>query len=133
MIEKGIEVRLLKPFPIIRETLGRIGIANRVEKKVFPSCYAYEKDGEYFICHFKELLQEPRLNETDFKRRDTIIWLLTKWDLVEVIDEGVDEEVRKNILEKKLFVLSRKQLSDGWEIVHKLHQYGISPYSSINE
>lgn len=134
MSDRGIEVTLKKPFPIIRETLGRIGIANRLEKKLFPSCYIYEKGDKYYICHFKELLQNPLLDDTDYQRRDTIVWLLVNWGLVEITNCLIANDVQNNILKKKLFVLSRHQLlTEKWEIVHKLHQFGISQYSSIDE
>ena len=122
--EKGIRVDLKKPFPIVRETLSRIGIANREEKKLFPSCYIYQKGDNYFISHFKELLKNPELDEIDYQRRDTIIWLLSNWGLVSICSEEETEEIQNNVLKKKLFVLSRDQLErEDWLISHKLHQY----------
>ena len=133
MSEKGIRVDLQKPFPIIRETLGRIGIANRGEKKLFPSCYIYQKGEDYFISHFKELLKNPDMDEVDYQRRDTIIWLLENWGLLKICCDSEAEEIKNNILKKKLFVLSKDQMeNEDWEICHKLHQYGITQYSSID-
>lgn len=131
---KGIEVKMLKPFPIIRETLERIGIANRVERILFPSCYIYEKDGKYYIAHFKELLKIPQLEETDYERRNTIIWLLANWGLIEVVDEGIFKDLSTNIMKKKIYILSKKQQNDeSWEIQHKLHQFGINQSSNIGD
>jgi hypothetical protein len=133
MIEKGIKVDLNKPFPIVRETLSRIGIANREEKKLFPSCYIYQKGEDYFISHFKELLKNPDMDEVDYQRRDTIIWLLENWELISICCDSEAEEIKNNILKKKLFVLSKDQMErEDWLICHKLHQYGITQYSSID-
>lgn len=129
---KGIEVKLLKPFPIIRETLDRIGIANRAERVLFPSCYVFENEGKSFIAHFKELLKEPCLEETDYERRNTIIWLLANWNLIEVVDEGIFKDLSTNIMKKKIYVLSKHQMLDEkWEIRHKLHQFGINQSTKI--
>ena len=134
MDEKGICVDLLKPFPIVRETLGRIGIANMEEKKLFPSCYVYQKGDDYYISHFKELLRKPQLDENDYKRRDTIIWLLENWGLISIAYEEDVDIVKDNVLKKKIFILSREQMLRGkWEIVHKLQQYGITQYISLSE
>ena len=119
-----VEVELLKPFPIIRETLERIGIANRTTKKIFPSCYVnYSEDGKKtYICHFKELLKTPSMTESDVKRRNTIIWLCAKWGLVNILDATVKNEVTTNIQNKKIYILKKEQLiAEKWEIVHKLH------------
>lgn len=134
MDEKGICVDLLKPFPIVRETLGRIGIANREEKKLFPSCYVYQKGDDYYISHFKELLRKPQLDENDYKRRDTIIWLLENWGLISIAYEEDVDIVKENVLKKKLFILSREQmLREKWSIVHKLHDFGLEYYSLTKE
>lgn len=121
-----IEVELTKPFSVLRETLERIGIANRKEKKIFPSCYAKKMDGsKVAIFHFKELLKKPVLDVDDIKRKNTIIWLLIKWNLIKISDEKVRQDIASNMLQKKIFILPKKQKDDEkWEIVHKFHFEG---------
>lgn len=121
-----IEVELTKPFSVLRETLERIGIANRNEKKIFPSCYAKKmNDSKVAIFHFKELLKKPTLDEDDVKRKNTIIWLLIKWNLIKINDEKVRQDIASNMLQKKIFILPKKQKDEEkWEIVHKFHFEG---------
>lgn len=116
-----VEVKLLKPVQVIKETLERIGIANRKDRKLYPSCYVIQENGKYYICHFKELLKTPKLEEIDVKRKNTILWLLSKWNLISVAPE-IKSEINKNILEKKIFILAKNQMIDEqWECVHKYH------------
>ena len=90
--EKMIEVRLNEPddFLKVRETLTRIGVASRKEKKLYQSCHILHKQGKYYIVHFKELfaLDGKRANITvnDVQRRNRIIQLLLDWGLVTVVD-----------------------------------------------
>lgn len=118
-----IEVILIKPFSVLRETLERIGIANRKEKKIFPSCYAKKLSGNKIaILHFKELLKEPNMDESDIKRKNTIIWLLIKWNLIDIKDEAVKQGILANMLHKKIFILPKKQKDEEkWGVVHKYH------------
>lgn len=122
----GIEVELVKPFSVLRETLERIGIANRNEKKIFPSCYAKKMEGsKVSIFHFKELLKNPIVEEMDIKRKNTIVWLLIKWNLIKINDETIKNTVFSNMLDKKIFILPKKQKDEEkWEIVHKFHFEG---------
>ena len=89
--EKMLEVSLKEPddFLKIRETLSRIGVASRKERKLYQSCHILHKQGRYFIVHFKELFaldgKETNLSENDIARRNTIANLLRDWGLVEVI------------------------------------------------
>lgn len=113
----GVEIQLVKPFAVIRETLERIGIANRNEKKIFPSCYAKKIGDKVKIYHFKELLKMPTMDDTDVKRKNTIIWLLTKWNLIKV-----DSALISNMSPKKVFVLTKGQKDkENWTVVHKFH------------
>ena len=114
----GVEVELIKPFAVLRETLERIGIANRKEKKLFPTCYAKKIYGKTYIYHFKELLKDPNLDDSDIKRKHTIIWLLEKWKLIKIKYAQV---VDTNMSSKKIYVLSKKQKDEGWTISHKYH------------
>jgi hypothetical protein len=95
--EQMLEISLKEPddFLKVRETLSRIGVASRKEKKLYQSCHILHKQGRYFIVHFKELFaldgKETNLSENDIARRNTIAKLLADWNLVEVL--GVPEPV----------------------------------------
>ena len=127
----AIEVKLLKPYAVIRETLDRIGIANRKEKKIFPSCYILESEGKSYMFHFKELLKNPMMEDIDTQRKNTILWLLEKWSLIKIENEAHKNEVYSNMLQKKIFILSKTQQTDeGWKIVPKYH--GLQTEKSTN-
>jgi len=95
--EQMLEISLKEPddFLKVRETLSRIGVASRKEKKLYQSCHILHKQGRYVIVHFKELFaldgKETNLSENDIARRNTIAKLLADWNLVEVL--GVPEPV----------------------------------------
>lgn len=117
-MNRGVEVKLKVDSDIIKDNLSRIGIANRKEKKIFPSCYLVKEGEKYYIAHFKELLNVPGAIDTDITRRNTIIWLFQNWDMVEAINS---EEI-KDIQKKKLFILNKKQMEEEkWSINHKWH------------
>ena len=88
--EQMLEVVLKEPddFLKIRETLSRIGVASRKERKLYQSCHILHKQGRYYIVHFKELFaldgKETNISENDIARRNTIANLLSDWGLVEV-------------------------------------------------
>ena len=118
-------------YPVICETLERIGIINRRKKKVYPSCYCIETEERvpdpqnpvvYTIAHFKELftLQDKKsdYSEEDRLRLQTICYLLDDWGLVKVLNKTDIEE----ILHEKVSVLPFKQKRD-FEIVHKFRMY----------
>ena len=87
-----LEITLSEPddFLKVRETLTRIGVASRKEKKLFQSCHILHKQGRYFIVHFKELFlldgKKANLEETDVARRNTIATLMSDWGLVDIQD-----------------------------------------------
>ena len=89
--DQMIEVTLGEPddFLKVRETLTRIGVASRKEKKIYQSCHILHKQGRYFIVHFKELFaldgKHANLTVNDVQRRNRIIQLLTDWGLVSII------------------------------------------------
>ena len=89
-----VEVQLKEPddFLKVRETLTRIGVASRKEKKLYQSCHILHKKGQYYIVHFKELFaldgKNANLSDNDFQRRNRIIKLLSDWGLVNVVDES---------------------------------------------
>ena len=88
--EQMFEVLLKEPddFLKIRETLSRIGVASRKERKLYQSCHILHKQGKYYIVHFKELFaldgKETNLSENDIARRNTIGKLLGDWGLVNI-------------------------------------------------
>ena len=90
--DKMIEVKLNEPddFLKVRETLTRIGVASRKEKKLYQSCHILHKQGKYFIVHFKELFaldgKFANLTINDVQRRNRIAQLLADWGLVGVVD-----------------------------------------------
>ena len=87
-----IEVALSEPddFLKVRETLTRIGVASRKEKKLYQSCHILHKQGRYYIVHFKELfaLDGKRANLTinDVQRRNRISQLLADWGLIRILE-----------------------------------------------
>ena len=92
--EQMLEVGLKEPddFLKVRETLSRIGVASRKERKLYQSCHILHKQGRYYIVHFKELFaldgKKTNLSENDIARRNTIVNLLNDWGLVNVVGEA---------------------------------------------
>ena len=76
-------------FLKVRETLSRIGVASRKERKLYQSCHILHKQGRYFIVHFKELFaldgKPTNISINDLERRNTIAGLLADWELVEIL------------------------------------------------
>ena len=120
----GVEIKLNseEDFLKIKETLTRIGISSRKEKKLYQSCHILHKRGRYAIMHFKELFEmdglDSNTSENDIARRNTIVDLLEEWELLEVIEEGFDEEPMANIGQIK--ILSYRDKGD-WELIPKYH------------
>jgi hypothetical protein len=89
-----LEVILDEPddFLKVRETLTRIGVASRKDKKLFQSCHILHKQGRYFIVHFKELFlldgKKSNLEMNDIQRRNTITTLLSDWGLIKLAGAG---------------------------------------------
>ncbi len=87
-----VEVVLGEPddFLKVRETLTRIGVASRKEKKIYQSCHILHKQGKYFIVHFKELFaldgKNTNLSLNDVQRRNRIVQLLSDWGLITVVN-----------------------------------------------
>lgn len=97
--EQMVEVVLKEPddFLKVRETLTRIGVASRKEKKLYQSCHILHKQGKYYIVHFKELFaldgKKANLSLNDVQRRNRIVQLLSDWGLVTVINTDKIEDV----------------------------------------
>ena len=90
--DQMVEVTLNEPddFLKVRETLTRIGVASRKEKKIYQSCHILHKQGRYFLVHFKELFaldgKHANLTANDVQRRNRIAQLLADWGLVGIVD-----------------------------------------------
>ena len=97
--DKMIEIFLSEPddFLKVRETLTRIGVASRKEKKLYQSCHILHKQGRYFIVHFKELFaldgKNTNLTINDVQRRNRIIKLISDWGLVQVSSEDAIADI----------------------------------------
>tara|TARA_B110000211_G_scaffold38300_1_gene38843 strand:- start:857 stop:1273 length:417 start_codon:yes stop_codon:yes gene_type:complete len=117
--EHMLEVGLKEPddFLKVRETLSRIGVASRKERKLYQSCHILHKQGRYYITHFKELFaldgKIVNLSENDIARRNTITNLLKDWGLVDII--GIAEPVAPL---SQIKVLSFKE-KDEWTLETK--------------
>ena len=119
--DKMIEVRLNAPddFLKVRETLTRIGVASRKEKKLYQSCHILHKQGRYFIVHFKELFaldgKHANLTVNDVQRRNRIARLLADWGLISIVKE---ESVLDIAPLNQIKVLAYKDKSD-WILEQK--------------
>jgi hypothetical protein len=122
-----LEVDLIEPdnFLKVRETLTRIGIASRKDKKLFQSCHILHKQGKYFIVHFKELFaldgKESDISMSDIERRNVIAELLQDWGLLKILDKS-KAEPKASLSQIK--VVSYKEKSE-WELVPKYNIGGI--------
>ena len=123
-IDDLVEVELFEDddFLKIKETLTRIGISSRKEKKLYQSCHILHKRGRYYILHFKELFaldgKPSNFSEEDIARRNTIVNLLDEWELCEIVKPEKTESPVLNI--KQLKILSHKEKED-WELCPKYH------------
>jgi len=90
--DQMVEITLNEPddFLKVRETLTRIGVASRKEKKIYQSCHILHKQGRYYIVHFKELFaldgKRANLTQNDVQRRNRIIQLLSDWGLITIMN-----------------------------------------------
>jgi hypothetical protein len=116
-----VEVVLGEPddFLKVRETLTRIGVASRKEKKIYQSCHILHKQGKYYIVHFKELFaldgKNTNLSLNDVQRRNRIIQLLSDWGLITVVDSIKIEDLAPL---NQIKVLSFKEKND-WTLESK--------------
>lgn len=116
-----LEIVLNEPddFLKVRETLTRIGVASRKEKKLFQSCHILHKQGRYFIVHFKELFlldgKKSNLEESDIQRRNTIATLLSDWGLIQLVNEEVAKDCAPL---RQIKIIGFKEKSE-WELCPK--------------
>lgn len=96
-VETLLEITLKQDddFLKVRETLTRIGVASRKDKRLYQSCHILHKKGKYYIVHFKELFsldgKPTDFDESDLGRRNTIANLLAEWGLVQLVDKQRSE------------------------------------------
>ena len=94
-----LEVALKEPddFLKVRETLTRIGVASRKEKKIYQSCHILHKQGRYYLVHFKELFaldgKHANLTLNDIQRRNRIVQLLADWGLIEIVNTDLIQDI----------------------------------------
>ena len=118
-----VEVTLNEPddFLKVRETLTRIGVASRKEKKIYQSCHILHKQGKYYIVHFKELFaldgKNTNLSTNDLQRRNRIVQLLLDWGLVSIVEESKEKIVDLAPL-NQIKVLSFKEKGE-WTLESK--------------
>lgn len=115
-----IELKTKEDFLKIRETLTRIGVSSRKEKKLYQSCHILHKRGKYAILHFKEFFildgLESNISDSDISRRNKIAKLLEEWGLVNILDD--DLEPMASMAQIK--IIPHKEKSE-WELVPKYH------------
>ena len=130
--DKMIEVKLNEPddFLKVRETLTRIGVASRKEKKLYQSCHILHKQGKYFIVHFKELYaldgKFANLTINDVQRRNRITRLLSDWGLISILKE---ESIQDIAPLNQIKVLPYKEKHE-WKLEQK---YNIGKKNKVEE
>lgn len=132
VLESLIEVRLKDDddFLKVRETLTRIGVASKKDKKIFQSCHILHKQGKYYIVHFKELFaldgKPTNFSDDDIARRNTIANLLDEWELIELVEPSRTDDPVAPLNQIKILPFKEK---DQWELVAK---YNIGRKLSAN-
>ncbi len=123
-VEDLIEVTLNsdEDFLKVKETLTRIGVSSRKDKKLYQSCHILHKRGKYYIVHFKELFSLDGLksdfSEEDEGRRNAIAGLLGQWGLVNIVDVDKSSDPITPISKIKIIKHSER---DDWELCPKYH------------
>ena len=122
VIDNLIEVTLPneEDFLKIKETLTRIGVASKKDRKLYQSCHILHKQGKYYIVHFKELFaldgKPSNFSEEDVGRRNTIVNLLSEWGLLKIVIIEKSQEPRTPLSQIK--ILAYKDRNE-WELVAK--------------
>jgi len=122
MIETFVQINLNEDqdFLKIKETLTRIGIASRKEKKLWQSCHVLHKRGNYYIVHFKELFaldgKKTDFTDDDLARRNTIANLLSEWNLYSIVNPQLCETPRVPLSYIKILPFKEK---DQWQLCSK--------------
>jgi len=117
-----IELSNEEDFLKVKETLTRIGVSSRKEKKLYQSCHILHKKGKYYIVHFKELFGldglSSDMSENDVGRRNTIISLLEEWGLVKIADDDWECEPAASMGQIKILSFKEKE---EWDLIPKYH------------
>ena len=122
VIDNLIEVTLPneEDFLKIKETLTRIGVASKKDRKLYQSCHILHKQGKYYIVHFKELFaldgKPSNFSDEDVGRRNTIVNLLAEWGLLKLVVVEKSQEPRTPLSQIK--ILAYKDRNE-WELVAK--------------
>lgn len=117
-----VEVILEYPddFLKIKETLTRIGVASRKDDTLYQSCHILHKQGRYYIVHFKELFlldgKPANISQNDVERRNTIVVLLSDWDLLSVIEPDRVMNAMAPLRQIKIIPFKEKEQ---WTLVQK--------------
>ena len=122
VIDNLIEVTLPneEDFLKIKETLTRIGVASKKDRKLYQSCHILHKQGKYYIVHFKELFaldgKPSNFSDEDKGRRNAITNLLVDWSLIKLAEEGSTKEPLTPLSQIKILPFKEK---DEWNLVTK--------------
>lgn len=122
LVERLVEVELPndESFLKIKETLTRIGIASRKDKKLYQSCHILHKQGKYYIVHFKELFmldgKIDNFSDEDRGRRNTIVNLLEEWGLIKAVNSSQTQDPVAPLSQIK--ILPHKEKEE-WDLVAK--------------
>lgn len=120
----GVEVILKKEedFLKVKETLTRIGVSSKKDKKLYQSCHILHKRGRYSIMHFKEMFVldglDSDMSTDDLGRRNTIVKLLVDWGLVDAVDSARYADPQLSLA--RLKIIPHKEKKD-WELIPKYH------------
>lgn len=120
----GVEITLKseEDFLKIKETLTRIGVSSKIEKRLYQSCHILHKRGRYAIMHFKEMFVldglDSDISEDDLGRRNTIVKLLVEWGLITVIDPKRYEQPQLSLA--RLKIIPHKDKKE-WTLIPKYH------------
>ena len=123
-VEDFLEITLQEDddFLKVKETLTRIGVSSKREKKLYQSCHIFHKKGKYYIVHFKELFSldglPTNISENDIARRNTIASLLEEWGLLKIVNQEKSESPQVSLAQIKILPYREKE---DWELVPKYH------------
>lgn len=124
VLDSLVEIKIVEQedFLKIKETLTRIGVASKKEKKLFQSCHIFHKQGKYYITHFKEMFmldgKPSDFSDEDKARRNKIVELLEDWELLTVLQPDKIKEPMASMAQIK--VLSHKEKAE-WTLEPKYH------------
>jgi len=131
-VDNLLEIKVLVDTKVISETCSRIGICNKKEKILYPSCYLFEKDGKFYLVHFKQMFLLTRYTaynaicQDDIIRRNAIAFCLKNWGLIDVPNESIESH------NKFVFVLPHNQKKE-WKISHKFNFRSINSINTSKE